>query len=68
MHERIEIAAMVQTDRDADISLEKACERVAEITHPRISADAVRRIYENATRKEGGAALVRVVAAGVVEF
>ncbi len=66
--ERIEIAAMVQKDRDDGKSLETACEKVADITHPRIGSDAVRRIYENETKKKGGAALVRLIARGRVEF
>jgi hypothetical protein len=66
--ERIEIAEMVQTYRNADISLEKACEIIAKITNPRIGSDAVRRIYENETKEKGGAALVRFIARGEMEF
>ena len=51
---------MVQKDRDDGKSLETACEKVADITHPRIGSDAVRRIYENETKKKGGAALVQI--------
>jgi hypothetical protein len=65
---RIEIAAMVQRFRDADMALEKACERVVGTTSPRIGSDAVRRIYENATKTKRGAALVRLVANDEVEL
>jgi hypothetical protein len=65
---RIEIAAAVQRLRDSGMSVKKSCKEVAETTNPRISADAVRRIYENATKTEAGSALVRLVAAGAVEF
>lgn len=79
--QRVEIAAEVEKLRPVkklrpDGSFEKrpgmtrenACKKVAETTRPLIGIDAVRRIYENATKEKGGAALVRLVAADLVEF
>jgi hypothetical protein len=64
--QRIEIAAAVEKLRSEGMTLENACEKVTETTRPRIGKDAVRRIYENATK--GNGPLVRQVAAGKVGF
>lgn len=64
---RIEIAAHVEKLRFEGVTLENACEKVAETTrNPHIGGVAVRRIYENAVKED--LALVRAIAAGTVEF
>jgi hypothetical protein len=57
--ERNLIAFSVQILRDDGFSLEKACQKIAEATCPRISRDAVRRIYENIKRSAGNAPLLQ---------
>jgi hypothetical protein len=57
--ERIDIASSVQCLRDyGGFSLEQACQKIAETTCPRISRDAVRRIYENMKRSPRNAPLL----------
>jgi hypothetical protein len=57
--ERTAIAFSVQFLRDHGFSLEKACQKIAEAACPRISRDAVRRIYENMKRSAGNAPLLQ---------
>jgi hypothetical protein len=69
-NERLEIAAAVQRLRgldDKNMTVEEASEKVAESMHLQ-SGQAVRRVYENERKTEGGKSLVRLVAAGLVKL
>jgi hypothetical protein len=45
------------------MKLKEAIQVVSATIHPRIDTEALRRIYENATRTKAGKSLVRLVAA-----
>jgi hypothetical protein len=66
--ERIEISAAVEKLRGEGMTRENAEKEVAETTRPCIGKEAVRHVYEGATRKNAGKSLVRLIAAGVVEL
>jgi hypothetical protein len=61
--QRIGIAALVEEQRAAGMKLKEAIQVVSATIHPRIDTEALRRIYENATRTKAGKSLVRLVAA-----
>jgi hypothetical protein len=65
--QRIRIAALVEEQR-ASMSLTGAIRLVSETISPRIDEEALRRIYENATRTKARKSLVRLIAAAKGEW